>query len=104
MLSLFLASSKGLECSPVSGCVGECVFVSVLGCDLCVILGGDPFFCICTSPSDHHWRSCITSAGRGGFVRIFRSKHASFALSQFGFLLFVAIFDSGVFGFLPICA
>ena len=106
MLSLFLASSIGLECALVSGCVVECVFVSVLGSDLCVTLGGDPFFCICTSSSDHRLRSCITSAGRGGFGRFFRSKHACFALSQFRVFgeLFVAIFDSGVFGFLPICA
>ena len=68
MLSLFLASSIGFEYAPVSGCVGECLFVSVLGSDLCVTLGGDPFFRICTSSSDHRPRSCITSAGRGGFV------------------------------------
>ena len=36
MLSLFLASSIGFEYAPVSGCVGECLFVSVLGSDLCV--------------------------------------------------------------------
>ena len=106
MLSLFLASSIGFECAPVSGCVGECVFVTVLGSDLRVALCGDPLFCMCTSSSDHRWRSCITSAGRGGFVRFFRSKHACFALSQFRLFgeLFVAIIDSGVFGFLPICA
>ena len=105
-LCLFSASSIGLECAPVSGCVGEYALVSVLGSDLCVTLGGDPFFCICTSSSDHRLRSCITSAGRGGFVRFFQSKHACFALSQFRLFgeLFVAIFDSGVFGFLPICA
>ena len=27
------SSSIGFECAPVSGCVGECVFVSVLGGD-----------------------------------------------------------------------
>ena len=105
-LSLFLASSIDLECATVSGCVGECVLVSILGSDLCVTLGVDPFFCICTSSSAHRWRSCITSAGRGGFVRFFRSKHACFALSQFRLFgeLFAAIFDSGVFGFLSRCA
>ena len=47
----------------------------------------------------------MTSAGKGGFVRFFRSKHASFALSQFKLLgeLFVAMFNNGLFGFLPIC-
>ena len=106
MLSLVLASSIGLECAPVSSCVGECVLVSVLGNDLFVALGGDSFFCICTSSSDHRCRSCIFSAGRGGFVRFLRSKHACFAPSQLRLfdVLFVAIFDSGVFGFLPICA
>ena len=52
MLSLFLVSSIGFECAPVSGCVGDFVLVSVLGSVLCVALGGDPFFCICTSSSD----------------------------------------------------
>ena len=48
----------------------------------------------------------MTSAGSGGFSRFFRSKHACFAFSQFKLLgeLFVAMFDDGVFGFLPICA
>ena len=44
MLSLFLASSIGFQYAPVSGCVGECLFVSVLVSGLCVTLGGDPFF------------------------------------------------------------
>ena len=44
MLSLFLASSIGFEYALVSGCVGEYLFVSVLGSGLCVTLGGDPFF------------------------------------------------------------
>ena len=103
MLSLFSASSIAFEYAHVSGCVGECLFMSVLGSDLCVTLGDHPFFRICTSSSDHRSRSCITSAGRGGFVRFFRSKHACFALSQFRLLveLFVAMFDSWVFGFLP---
>ena len=43
ILSLFLASSIDFEYAPVSGCVGEFVFVSVLGSGLCVTLGGDPF-------------------------------------------------------------
>ena len=53
-----------------------------------------------TSSSDHRCKSCITSAGRGGFVRFFRSKHACFAFSQFKLLgeLLVATFDKGVFG------
>ena len=34
MLSLFLASSIGFEYAPVSGCVGECLFVCVLGSGL----------------------------------------------------------------------
>ena len=48
----------------------------------------------------------MTSAGKGGFVRFFRSKHACLALSQFKLLgeLFVAMFDNGVFGFLSISA
>ena len=73
MLVLFLASSIAFEYAPVSGCVGECLFVSVLGSDLCETLGDHPFFRICTSSSDHRSRSCITSAGRDGFVRFFRS-------------------------------
>ena len=64
ILGLFVSTSIGLECAPASGCVGECVLVRILGSDLCVTLGGDPFFCICTSSSDHRRRSCITSAGR----------------------------------------
>ena len=56
-----------------------------------------------TSSSDHHCKSCITSTGKGGFVRFLRSKHACFAFSQFklpGELL-VATFDKGVFGVRP---
>ena len=34
ILGLFVATSIGLECAPVSGCVGECVLVSILGSDL----------------------------------------------------------------------
>ena len=48
ILGLVVAPSIGPECAPVSGCVGECVLVSVLGSDLFVTLGGDPLFCICT--------------------------------------------------------
>ena len=44
MLSLFLASSIGFEYAPVSGCDGECLFVSVLVSGLCETLKGDPFF------------------------------------------------------------
>ena len=106
MVSLFLTSSEGLECAPVSSCVGECVLVIVLGSDLFVVQGGDSFFCICTSSSHYRYRSCITSAGRGCFVRFLRFKHACFALCQLRFFgeLFVAIFNSELFGFLPICA
>ena len=48
----------------------------------------------------------MISAGSGGFSMFFRFKHACFAFSQFKLLgeLFVAMFDNGVFGFLPICA
>ena len=52
LMLIFLASSMGFECAPVSGWVGDCVLVSVLASDLCVALGGDPFFCICTSSFD----------------------------------------------------
>ena len=47
----------------------------------------------------------MTSAGNGGLTRFFRSKDACFALFQFKLLgeLYVAMFDNGVFGFLPIC-
>ena len=48
---------------------------------------------IVTSSSDHLCRSCIISAGRGCFVRLFRSKQACFAFSPFellGELLVVA--------------
>ena len=46
----------------------------------------------------------MISAGRGGFVKFFLSKHACFAFSQFKLfgVLLVAIFDNGVFGFRPI--
>ena len=50
MLSLVLASSIGLECAPVSSCVGECVLVSVLGNDLFVALGGDSLSCLVLFP------------------------------------------------------
>ena len=55
---------------------------------------------ILTSSSNHRCKSCNTSAGSGGFVRFFRSKHACFALSQNKLLgeLLVAMFDKGVFG------
>ena len=33
IIKLFLVNSIGFEYAPVSGCVGECVFVSVLGSD-----------------------------------------------------------------------
>ena len=81
------------------------MLVSVFGNGFCVAFG-DPFFCIWTSSSDQCWRSCIISAGSGGFVRFMQSKHACFALSQLRLFdeLFVAIFESCVFGFLPICA
>ena len=61
---------------------------------------------ILTSSSDHRCNSCITSAGSGGFVRFFRSKHAWFALFQFKWLgqLLVATFDKGVFGLRPMWA
>ena len=65
-----------------------------------------PFSLIETSSSDHLCRSCMISAGNGGFVRFFLSKHACRAFSQlklFGELLVVA-FDRGVFGFRPMCA
>ena len=59
-----------------------------------------------TSSSDHRCKSCITSAGRGGFVRFLRFKHACFAFSQFKLLgeLLVATFDKGVFGVRPMWA
>ena len=48
-------------------------------------------------------KSCIISAGRGGFVRFFLFKHACFALSQFKLLgeLLVATFERGVLFFRP---
>ena len=46
----------------------------------------------------------MTSTGKGGFVRFFLYKHACLAFFQFKLLseLFVAMFDKGKFGFLPI--
>ena len=48
----------------------------------------------------------MTSTDSGAFSRFFRSKHACFAFSHFKLLgeRFVAMFEDGVFGFLPICA
>ena len=43
-LSLFLAISIDSEYAPVSGCVGECLFVSVLGIGLCGTICGVSFF------------------------------------------------------------
>ena len=105
-LSLFLASSIDSVYAPFSGYGSECLFSSFLGIGSCGTFCCFSFFRICTSSSDHRSRSCMTSAGNGGFSRFFRSKHACFAFSQFKFLgeLFVAMFDNGVFGFLPICA
>ena len=36
-----------------------------------------------TSSSQHRCKSCMISADRGGFVRLFQSKHACLAFSQF---------------------
>ena len=65
-----------------------------------------PFSLTVTSSTDHHCRSCMTSAGIGGFSRFFQSKHACFAFSQFKLfgVLFVAMFDRGVLGLRPKCA
>ena len=105
-LKLFFASSIDSVYAPVSGCGDECLFSSVVGIGLCGIFCCVSFLQICTSSSDHLSRSCLTSAGSGGFSRFFRSKHGCFAFSQFKLLseLFEAMFDNGVFGFLPICA
>ena len=82
--------------------------------DVCFDLLSAPIDCGCscclwlieTSSSDHCCKSCMISAGRYGFVRFFRSKHACFAFSQVRLVgeLVVAKFDRGVFGFLPMCA
>ena len=105
-LSLFSASSTDSVYAPVSDCGDEYLFSSVLGIGSCGTFCGVSFFRICTSSSDHRSRSCMTSAGNGGFTGFFRSKRACFALSQFELLgeLFVAMFDNGVFGFLAKCA
>ena len=59
-----------------------------------------------TSSFDHLNRSCMISAGSGGFLRFCLSKHACFAFSDFELfgVLFVAMFDKGVFGLRPMCA
>ena len=87
--------------APVVCCVGELVFVRFLG-----ICGFSSSFLIDTSSSDHRCKSCIISAGSGGFVRFFLSKHACFALYQLRLLgeLLVATFDQGVFGLRPMWA
>ena len=79
--TIFLA----LDFAPVSFCVGKSEFVRFRGI---------------------RCKSCITSAGSGGFVIFFRSKHAYFALSQFKLFgeLLVATFDKGVFGVRPMWA
>ena len=48
----------------------------------------------------------MISAGGGGFVKFFLSKHACFAFSQFRLfgVLVVAMFDKGVLGLRPKCA
>ena len=103
---MFLARSIHSVYAPVSGCDGECLFSSILGMRSCGTLCGVSFFRICTSSSDRRSRFRMTSAGNGGLTRFFQSKHACFALSQFKLLgeLFVAMFDNGVFSFLPIYA
>ena len=82
--------------------------------DVCFDLLSAPIDCGCscclwlieTSSSDHCCKSCMISAGRDGFVRFFRSKHACFAFSQVRMVgeLVAAKFERGVFGFLPMCA
>ena len=58
-----------------------------------------------TPSSDHRFEWCMISAGRGGFLRLFQSKHAWYAFSQIRFMgeLIVAQLDRWVFGFLPMC-
>ena len=86
------------------------VFCSGVEFDVCSFFGifglVFPFYLIETSSSDHLCRSCMISAGNGGFVRFFLSKHACLAFSQLGLFgeLIVATFDRRVFGFRPMCA
>ena len=58
------------------------------------------------SSSDHLSKSCIISAGNGGFIRFFLSEYACFAFFQFKILseLLVAAFERRLFGFRPMCA
>ena len=59
-----------------------------------------------TSSSDHCCKSCVISAGRGGVVRFFQSKHACLAFFQYMLLgkLVVPKYERVFFGFLPISA
>ena len=99
--NLSLTISITFDFAPVFCSVGKSVFVMFLG-----ICGIHSLFLIDTSSSDHRCRSCMFSAGSGGFARFFRSKHACSALSQFRLLgeLLVATFDKGVFGLRPMWA
>ena len=59
-----------------------------------------------TSSSDHCCKPCIIYAGRSGFVRFVRCKHACLVFSQLKLLgeLVVATMDKGLIGFLPVYA
>ena len=72
-----------------------------------LLLIGSGILCfILTSSSDHFCKSCMISAGIGGWIRFFQSKQACLAFSQFKLLgeLIVAIFVKVVFAFWPKCA
>ena len=76
-LSLSLASSITLGPAPVFCCGVEFDFCNLFG--ICGLVF--PFSLIETLSSDHLCRSCMISAGNGGFVRFFLSKHACLAFS-----------------------
>ena len=96
--NLFLTISITFDFAPVFCCVGEFVFVRLLG-----MCGFSSFFLVDTSSSDLHFKSCITSVASGGFVRFFRFKHSCVAFSQLRLLgeLLVATFYKGVFRLRP---
>ena len=92
-----LISMNLLDCAPDVRCIVGLLVPDAFG-GMCERRFTD------SSSYDHCYTSCIIYAGRGGFVRFVRSKHACLAFSQLNLLgeLVVATLDKGVFfGFLP---